>query len=542
MLTRTETNPAFDLNELKEFNRAIVYGFEPESSPEALFETDTLCNRLLPEAPQYQDMLNAYLYAQNVLLPAFRGMEEKPIESGWFLDQLNVLHGKIAKTLYSNLNLTAGEYTNNYVLRWHAGYIIVYDIMNLMNDHKTPTKDQIIALAEHYGLNFIDLQNFIRLTHDLRNDSTIPLPTDEETLTADHPGYTWIPFERKLCIAYHTGRFTKEEKNIVDKIVTICQPPETIPASMTVYAHNTLEKLLACDRENLDEVALFLAESFFHLTEIHPYSNGNGRLATCVMNIFLRYFNQPSILLRLPGENSDASSLYSRAIKEIRATQAPLAELIKQRILDISSLGAFADEELKTIASLRVTLSERIQELLRIQPGFDVEGLYNEGIMPRLASVIIAKEDEENKKAISCLQEMLRLVNAYIVRYREKLSSAAMTAAGFSLVERKFTAEEKPQILSALNDFAKLSNWKLNITAGAFWTESEDHDAATALLEKLRERGAKELTVSKRKDNAKIWVVMCKDITFARRLLPHEAAATAAYGAGAGAAVSTAPC
>lgn len=95
-----------------------------------------------------------------------------------------------------------------------------------------------------------------------------------------------------------------------------------------------------------------------------------------------------------------------------------------------------------------------------------------------------------------------------------------------------------------MNDFAKLSDWKINIKEGAFWTESEDEVAARALLATLKQRGAKKFSLSKRADNTRIWVVMCKDVTFARGLLLHEAAATAAHEAGAAAAVSAAaaPC
>lgn len=52
---------------LKEFNPAIAYSFDPESSPNC--DLQTLQETYFHDAGQYQDMMAAYLYAQENLLP-----------------------------------------------------------------------------------------------------------------------------------------------------------------------------------------------------------------------------------------------------------------------------------------------------------------------------------------------------------------------------------------------------------------------------------------------------------------------------------------
>ena len=62
----------FDLTQLTEFNHALIYGFEPEASPQCLAGSQTLTDMLFPIAGQYQDMLEAYLYAQSTILPKIK--------------------------------------------------------------------------------------------------------------------------------------------------------------------------------------------------------------------------------------------------------------------------------------------------------------------------------------------------------------------------------------------------------------------------------------------------------------------------------------
>ncbi len=97
---------------------------------------------------------------------------------------------------------------------------------------------------------------------------------------------------------------------------------------MDAFADQMLARFAKCNPENLDQVSEFLAEMFYQLTEIHPYANANGRTALAMVNIFLRYFNLPSILLRHPGEKDDKKSAYSEAIAQLDKTREPLQQLI----------------------------------------------------------------------------------------------------------------------------------------------------------------------------------------------------------------------
>lgn len=62
------------LQQLTEFNEALVYGFEPESSLPSTLRLGTIEETIFTKAPQYTDMLNAYLYAQNTVIPSIKEM------------------------------------------------------------------------------------------------------------------------------------------------------------------------------------------------------------------------------------------------------------------------------------------------------------------------------------------------------------------------------------------------------------------------------------------------------------------------------------
>jgi len=87
----------FDLTQLKEFNPALVYEFDPEASIQQL-ERNTL-EYLLHETGQYEDMFNAYLYAQDTILPAIAQTSIANITPEQCLNWLNELHFLIARSI-----------------------------------------------------------------------------------------------------------------------------------------------------------------------------------------------------------------------------------------------------------------------------------------------------------------------------------------------------------------------------------------------------------------------------------------------------------
>lgn len=136
----------------------------------------------------------------------------------------------------------------------------------------------------------------------------------------------------KLSSAYNLGQLSTTEKNIVDKIVKVCMLPPHIPEAMNQWANETITQYHNCDPVNLDQVCDFLTNTFYKLTEIHPFGNANNRTATCLMNIFLRSLGYPSILLSYPGGRDNKNSQYQKAFAEIDSSLLPLKALIHDRI------------------------------------------------------------------------------------------------------------------------------------------------------------------------------------------------------------------
>lgn len=326
-----------DLSRLTEFNHALIYGFEPESSPRRLAGSETFEDALFPEAGQHQDMLNAYLYAQETILPQIKKIGLPNITPDMLIEWVKTIHGFIGNSLMQAHDRKSGEYTNEIILRWHLGaelgsHFILY--LSGLHEYKSP---QQLAkfLNKKFDMDYQSALDFISLLEKITKDERYTIHGSlKPFIDYSSPGIKGILVLNKLASAYNLNQLSNSEKGTVNRIVKICMFPPLIPEAMNQWAQNTIKQLQACDSKDLKNASEFLANTFYELTEVHPFGNANGRTATCLTNIFLRTFGYPSIVLRHPGERENKNSLYQKAFAEIDSSLIPLIELISTRVIE----------------------------------------------------------------------------------------------------------------------------------------------------------------------------------------------------------------
>ncbi|BCA94760.1 hypothetical protein TUM19329_11210 [Legionella antarctica] len=493
----------YHLEELSEFPHALIYAFEPESSPQRLAGSHSFKHALFPEAGQHEDMLQAYLYAQNTILPLIRERGLDKIDEKMFLEWINTLHGLIGKSLFANYpQKKAGEYTSEQILRWHKGAQLNADIVHYLSGyHPCNNMKDFAKFLQEQGVAVNVALPFIKLLHKLKSDKTIkPHPSQLPFIDLKNPVLEGIMTLNKMVVVYHNGNLTVKEKEVVDQVVKVCRFPHEIPDAMQVFAQETLQQLRNLEKENLPEIANFLGTLFYQFTDIHPFGNANGRTGTCLVNIVLRAFDLPGILLRHPGENCDEGSDYSKAIAQLDKTLVPLQTLILKRI-ETAKESTFVDEQLKQIVSLRVSLSDLLKQIQKKHPKYDIEPIQHmlsESVLKSLSSV-----KDINTASIIVLTEILQSA----ANEEKRLDDARKIKA---LLPTPVSPTEKQALIHAFEQLTGMTGWKSNSSNGlVVWLELKDKSTAATTASGLQKLNAATVTLANRSDNG-MPVIQCK--------------------------------
>jgi prophage maintenance system killer protein len=400
---------SFNLTSLVEFNQALVYGFDPEASVGAATNDPDTVEYLLHGANQHQDMLNAYLYAQNEILPAIRKIGLENITSNQILYWLDQIHFHAAATLANDCaaagqkDCVAGQPTKQQVMRWHHDN----EFKDYLNCYLS--EENRLSLIKDYALekniNENDLKEFLTFLMKIRDDQTLK-GQEYETHTQMNSVYQLGSFTLdKLANLYHTNQLSSDEKSLVAKFVKICHAPASLPEVREKFAQTFLAELKECKSDNIDQVANFITTSFYRITEDHWYFNGNGRTATCFINSFLRALNKPSILMRNPNDRDDPHSSYSQAIANIDNNIILLRDHIKKRISDAEHGKQFQDEELAQIVTLRVKLSKIITIIKQKFPDYKInDGYY---YLVKQGEFLKLSSQPTRQEIINCLEWVL---------------------------------------------------------------------------------------------------------------------------------------
>jgi len=115
-------------------------------------------------------------------------------------------------------------------------------------------------------------------------------------------------------------------------ITNIGIPPFQIQERLKVYLDNLDYRLKLIDTENEDEVVSLLAEVHYTIVFIHPFQNGNGRIARLFTNLISLKLMYPPFEIYV-RENSDDRKTYIDAIRKAdEGNFSALKELVKNAI------------------------------------------------------------------------------------------------------------------------------------------------------------------------------------------------------------------
>lgn len=490
------------------FNSALWYGFNHEQSTRKdLLPVETLLHGFA----QITDVLQAYRHADTILADIeTQGFDV--ITPDNILRWCNEIHARIGNAMADDMAkaaaddianglavdadvpVAAGTYTPEQLARWHAGS----DFATQFHFHLmlgVPSLDEIVVLGNEANITAADIKAFISLVCKLGNLND---PTAASYEDAVVPGFPRAPQSGILRINdfYNQNRLTATEKAIVDKIIIVCPPPEAIPGKMREFATELAQACRQCDRDNLDEVSALIAKAFLGLYRIHPYINGNRRVATCVANLIAVSLGYPSFLMRDP--DSDPSRAENQFTREQDSEPKLLAQRIKAWILR-EMATPFVDPPKKDYIEAMGRALELVEALFKFKSKPVMDKLYGDFLNRAQRSVQVPTEDRRVYQ-----QAFLTFLPAFTQNLEQMLISfeAPVKAVVPHCVVRTYSESEKTKIASHLAQLTGKSAWKCyNSSKDGLIVRLElatdDEASAESLSQRLKDTGLMQTLVSR---------------------------------------------
>lgn len=403
------------INRLTDFNHALVYGFDPESS----FDEK---NNFYFETGQHIDLLNAYLYAQDNILPFIKQYGIEKITEEMVLEWILQLHKNIGKHLLASFKQSSGEYATSEIIRCQQGmdkYVVMADLINNLSSFDDHAQQFITNYSKEHDLSIKTCTVFVEIIKRYRQESMITL-SGKLNPFAKNIAFVEMVID-KIRDASRNGNLTADENTALAKIITFCTPVEKIPQAMKDFSKNILRQWKSLPGKDTAIVAAVTSEIFYAFTHIHPFANCNGRTATCLMNIILKSIGLPDILLRYPGERNDSASDYEKVMAVIDDTRKPFAMHILACI-NTARQNPFQNTKLAQIIQLRVAISLRSQALEKTSSLFRfekfLEQVSNSGGVPSG----LPQEDQE----LLSVRDGLKILEEMEKKYTKKCANNSL--------------------------------------------------------------------------------------------------------------------
>lgn len=523
----------FRLEDLVHFNQAAVYEFIPEQILAAQSGSTALKNARLPNAAQFKDMLDTYLYAERTILPFILNDVTK-VTPALFLEWIMHINQTLGRTL-SRENASgsrAGEFVKEITTRYKPGYegLVMNEVAYYIQKYpgyETPTK--AASKMAKLGVDYTDSFNFLKLLNKVNlnfKDAIIP-----KAQLVFEIKFTNAPkFFRamsKLAIVYHSEQINKAERDIVGKVVKLGCLGTQIKPKMEAFAKEIFEKLAELNSEDITEVATFLSKIFQQLYNIHPFENANKRTSICLLNIFLCALQLPSIVLY---DSLDDHSAYRAALMVIEENPAALAAVI-QRKIEEAMVKPFENLSHRQYVVSMVEGAAIIDSIRTQFPKLDMDTEFDKltseyvaemakiyGSKAVFYKVLADQGTDKNAHFESWLVTKLKIFQQGM---RNKVSSQALTMNP-TMVESTSIMNSIDALLIKLNELTGLDEWKKNVKADPkVWHLFGSLQKAENFSTYLKSTHAMDVTLSQPKDNPEIWIVMCQNIAI-KTLMEHS--------------------
>lgn len=470
-------NETFNLEVLTAFDPAIIYRFAPEGSNK--HEMKSIEN-LIYSTHQIQDLLNAYMHAQNEILPIIRTNTLDAITPQQLLGWLDELHGFIAQTLAVEEKVPAGSYSKQRVYRWNPTLGVHLALARFLLS-KNSKQETISYLAENTNLKNFESKKLLKYLLKIQQDNSIEIDQNEEkNLPLDNQEYRKVKTTfSKLVTLHDNNRIDAEIKPILGKILKLCMPVEKYKGAMQEFAKTLLQKWAACEN-NDDTIAELCSFAYYNLTEIHPYFNANGRLATLLIEIILVSCNKSSIILRTQDDKDDPNSLYSQAFKHVDVDQKLLKKLFKARMNTVTH----PDQIVADYVSTQVQVVKYILLIQKYYPQFDLNTHYKINLEKINSSATEEYSRSGNLKQIK-LKGQQKLLHVFKDIY-EKLQQQSKLQSGKSSSE-PIDSNPKDVVLEKLKRLTgctegKIVNLKMSTVVLFYLNDLSKSDQLVATL------------------------------------------------------------
>jgi prophage maintenance system killer protein len=474
-------------------NPAIVYAYklncigQPEY-PDAVAVARGIITEKI--GPQYMKMLNAYLSVQHFIEP----MQQRDV----LLDAKTLLNLTInANKLFLGGAINASAY-RTYTIgipvqggNKFRGELLKYFSGEAPWHYKEGGRNEkaqaafVRRMQDKLAMNAADVSRFIDLVERMYLTS---MPIQHQK----HPKGT--PQERarsklsKLVIAVEEGQTTPKQNAIIEK-VTCITPSKGLSQKMQAWAEETVNAYYACDPTNFEEVCRVMAGIYYRFEKIHPFTDANGRTGMCVVNLLLRVWGYPSILLSHPHELENHNSLYVRKIMT-HFSEEGLVEFFRIRIQE-AQRASFEDKILQKHVQHLMHLKQWLEEA----PEYSSQAIANLG----LTFVNVVAPDISTNRVIE--------------------KSAAQLTTCYKSTRKVFKRMQTEQ--NNLRDYFNYKTgissqsvhaWEVNIHTNSAWlSHLSSAQEAREIADKLKSV-CRAKVVSPQKWQLKHWTVRCDDI------------------------------
>lgn len=476
----------FDLSLITEFDPAIVYGLQPESSCNEDSSKRPVETVLIPSVYQYLDSYQAYLYAQNTIMKAIREKGINAITPEQLISWIKELNGFLGKSILAERERKSGEYIEEEMFIWRDGSAV--GNLAALCIFNPSYKNIILPQVAQLGVDSKDFEKFLIVLSKINNNDEIVVPESIQSrikCPKSESSYNVIFLFHKMSYAFNDGKLSQDDMDIINKIVKVCPLRDNVPQLMLNYATDLLKSWNNCSTTKDDDIAALAHQAYYGLTNIHPFGNANGRTATALMNIILRSLDKPSIVLRRCGEEDDKTSPYSVAIASIDSAPDKLKKLILTRMQESSNGTAYQDMKLRKIIETRVLMAKLVYEMKQISPSFDIEKAHSI-IINKVPSFILRLPNARDQE-LGCVQYALAeyqglLDNLKIMNRPNKITP---------VVVKKYTKEEQASIIKTLEKLTETTGWKAyNAPEGlVILLEDGDINEARKISSKLNIQG-----------------------------------------------------
>lgn len=410
--------PNFDLNELEHL-APLVYGTLMAVSTHN--QKKLLTTALIPCAEQWKDAQVAYTLVRQIGEHIRKDREKYLTEqrvSSWVF----ALHRVIAKHAYDDfVGPGPGEYTNQEAnLNRHSEELTRALLQDAVNDNSPSF--QHMKLMEQDG---VAIEDYV--------SARLVLKRINYTYSGDN-----ILF--KVQSAYHSNELSDSDREKIEKFIKICPAKKTVPDLMQRFIRRLVAEWRQCSPTNIEAIVDLVFLAYQQITYIHPFANGNGRLATVFVALITESFGQPAILIKTGMEGYEKNSPARKAIRCMDRDPEPLKAIIRARMQK-----PYEDNVYRRQIEAQVKLADLAVQIQQTAPSVDVDALFNN----------IAQSEH----GFTSTEELYQCLLATFQKKLASLTGTSTSALTTSIFNTAYSPEGKKIAVDLLQQYTGLAKW-----------------------------------------------------------------------------------